>query len=145
MGTQSTWVPVSIWQDEEWLNLPQGSQWLWFYRRTHPHPGRFSAAQMSELMLATVPQVEAWADLLRATKYGGVLLGTGRRGGISPKLRAKIYERDGHACLVCGSTDDLTLDHIYPWSLGGSNDEENLRTLCRGCNSRKGSRVEAPA
>lgn len=60
---------------------------------------------------------------------------------IPDDLRATVYERDGHACLHCGATDRLSLDHIYPWSLGGEDTLENLQTLCRSCNSRKGVRV----
>lgn len=41
------------------------------------------------------------------------------------------------ACELCGSTDDLTRDHIIPISKGGTNDPSNLRILCRPCNSAK--------
>lgn len=61
---------------------------------------------------------------------------------IAPPLRAAVYERDGHACVECGCADDLSLDHIVPWSWGGPDTEDNLRTLCRPCNSRKGDRLE---
>ena len=60
---------------------------------------------------------------------------------ISRRLRARVYARDGHACVLCGATADLTLDHVHPRSLGGAHDEDNLQTLCRSCNSRKGARV----
>lgn len=56
-------------------------------------------------------------------------------------LRYIVYTRDHRACLTCGSKDDLTLDHIVPWSLGGPDSEDNLQTLCVSCNSRKGDRV----
>ncbi|MBD3004759.1 HNH endonuclease [Streptomyces sp. 5-10] len=59
---------------------------------------------------------------------------------ISKAKRARIFERDGHACLACGSTEDLTLDHIVHWSKGGGNEDTNLRTLCHSCNSRRGDR-----
>lgn len=63
------------------------------------------------------------------------------RAHIPAALRDQVMARDGHRCVECGSTYDLTLDHILPWSLGGPDTEENLRVLCRSCNSRKGDRV----
>ncbi|MFF4417038.1 HNH endonuclease [Streptosporangium sp. NPDC001559] len=65
----------------------------------------------------------------------------GRRSYIPRWLRRLIHTRDGWRCLKCGSPEDLTLDHIQPWSLGGPDTEDNLRTLCRSCNSSKGARV----
>lgn len=57
------------------------------------------------------------------------------------QIRTRIYARDGHKCVHCGTENGLTLDHIVPWSAGGSDDESNLQTLCQSCNSRKGARV----
>jgi hypothetical protein len=64
-----------------------------------------------------------------------------RREPIADSVRRAVFERDGSACLECGTTDDLTLDHIHPWSKGGPDTFENLRVLCRSCNSSKGARV----
>jgi hypothetical protein len=63
------------------------------------------------------------------------------RRAIDPDLRSAVYERDGFACLHCGTTDSLSLDHIHPYSKGGEDSYDNLQTLCRRCNSRKGARV----
>ena len=48
--------------------------------------------------------------------------------------------RPGLRCERCGSTTDLTKDHVVPLSRGGTNHPSNLRTLCRACNSRKRDR-----
>ncbi len=42
-------------------------------------------------------------------------------------------------CTDCGSTDDLTADHIIPTSKGGRNVLSNYATRCRGCNHGKGN------
>lgn len=57
----------------------------------------------------------------------------------------EIYERDAYRCRECGDWHDLTIDHIIPRSKGGTNEETNLRVLCRSCNSKKGARMPAGA
>lgn len=54
-------------------------------------------------------------------------------------LRLMVFSRDGYECKACGSKSKLSLDHIKPVVLGGSDDPQNLQTLCRSCNSRKGA------
>lgn len=56
--------------------------------------------------------------------------------------RARILARDGNACLACGSTKRLSVDHIIAWSVGGSNDDSNLQILCGPCNTRKADRTQ---
>ncbi len=43
-------------------------------------------------------------------------------------------------CADCGATRDLTSDHVRPLARGGSNAGPQ-RTLCRPCNSRRGSQI----
>lgn len=64
-----------------------------------------------------------------------------KRETIPDHVRAEIARRDGDACRRCGTTFDLTIDHIQPWSKGGTDDVSNLQLLCRSCNSSKGVRV----
>lgn len=56
-------------------------------------------------------------------------------------LRALILERDGQRCVTCGADSDLQLDHVYPWSLGGPTEPDNLQAMCRQCNHEKGATV----
>lgn len=63
-----------------------------------------------------------------------------RRRSIGTRKALRVFARDGYRCRACGSPDDLTVDHILAWSRGGSDDDDNLQTLCGTCNSRKGAR-----
>lgn len=56
-------------------------------------------------------------------------------------LREAVFERDGRACVRCGTTERLTIDHVVPIALGGDNDLSNLQVLCLSCNTRKGARI----
>jgi hypothetical protein len=54
-------------------------------------------------------------------------------------MRGKVFARDGHACVRCGSAADLQCDHIREVRNGGLPDMDNLRTLCAPCHrARKG-------
>ena len=64
----------------------------------------------------------------------------GRRRAIPEKLRYEVLGRDDYKCVHCGSNQGLTIDHIKPVLHGGGNEADNLQTLCKPCNSRKGPR-----
>jgi ribosomal protein L40E len=55
-----------------------------------------------------------------------------------------VFARDGHTCRKCGSVEALTVDHVVPASVGGSDDLFNLTTLCRRCNTRRGAYLPEP-
>lgn len=67
----------------------------------------------------------------------------GTRDLIPDRTRQRVYERDGYRCTECGTGENLTLDHVIPWSKNGPDTEGNLRTLCASCNSAKGTRTES--
>ena len=56
------------------------------------------------------------------------------------ELREEVFERDGFACVYCGSEEYLQCDHVVPVSKGGVTSLENLATACRVCNAKKKDR-----
>lgn len=51
-------------------------------------------------------------------------------------LKQKVKDRD-KVCVICGGSDNLTVDHKLPLSEGGTDDLENLQTMCQPCNHQK--------
>jgi 5-methylcytosine-specific restriction endonuclease McrA len=118
-------------------------------------------------LLATGPEPSDWERYDASVKereaetsyWDEVAAASSRiRSKIRPRVRAAVLERDGYRCVLCGwSKEDgdwywcpnrqrkvvcvLEMDHIFPWSLGGSDDIDNLQTLCTSCNTSKGARV----
>jgi 5-methylcytosine-specific restriction endonuclease McrA len=59
--------------------------------------------------------------------------------------RRAVFARDGWACQYCGSSSNLTVDHVIPRSKGGSSNWENIVASCAPCNRRKGDRLPRQA
>lgn len=83
------------------------------------------------------------------------------------RLRFAVYTRDGFTCQAEGCTRraippegwdgsyalgseptpgcpgrSLDLDHIIPYSAGGPDTEDNIRTMCEPCNCSRGAKVD---
>lgn len=96
------------------------------------------------------------------------MVGSPRTGSRLARMRVLVYARDAFTCQRCGwapyvpegyngryalgtvSLDPgkrayqvrlLELDHVFPESLGGLFEYDNLQTLCNSCNASKGARV----
>jgi len=57
--------------------------------------------------------------------------------------RRNIYARDQNHCQYCGqrmSTNELSLDHVIPRSMGGKMTWDNIVCACLSCNIKKGGR-----
>lgn len=81
-----------------------------------------------ELIISDLPKKELWRS-------------------IDPLKRLKILKRDSYKCKNCGDSPsinentELEIDHIIPYSLGGSHEIENLQVLCKRCNREKGNKT----
>lgn len=61
---------------------------------------------------------------------------------VSKRTRYEVLRRDNHACRYCGAMApeaELTVDHVMPKALGGSDAPDNLVAACRDCNAGKSS------
>jgi len=60
------------------------------------------------------------------------------------RARVKVLNRDGHVCMYCGSSEDLTIDHVLSIKNHPelAMDMDNMVIACKPCNSRKGSRSQ---
>lgn len=68
----------------------------------------------------------------------------GRRESLPPTLRALVIARDGLICQLCFEPvdeGDVHIDHIKPWSKGGTHTLGNLQVTHSTCNLRKGARL----
>jgi 5-methylcytosine-specific restriction endonuclease McrA len=71
---------------------------------------------------------------------------TGQLRFVVPKpSRVAIFRRDGWKCKYCGEeykdSRDLTVDHVFPRSLGGKWRWDNLVAACKPCNQEKDNNV----
>ena len=65
---------------------------------------------------------------------------TPRRKPIPKRVRFEVLRRDNYTCRYCRATDaPLTIDHVKPTVLGGSDDPSNLVAACKDCNAGKSS------
>ena len=63
-----------------------------------------------------------------------------KRKSFSKQTRILIFSRDDSRCRVCGGSSKevkLVVDHIFPHDKGGTDDFENLASLCEDCNLGK--------
>jgi 5-methylcytosine-specific restriction endonuclease McrA len=70
---------------------------------------------------------------------------TGDREEIPPHVRIAVRLRDKGRCELCGwryVDGEWHLDHITPWSAGGSDRSDNLRVLCAEHNERRSNHID---
>ncbi|MDR1874386.1 MAG: HNH endonuclease [Synergistaceae bacterium] len=99
--------------------------WLDHYTGDAEDPDREEESLSSDDIISTLPELDSY-NFIRAGVWWNVL------------------SRDNWTCCSCGRTpkDGVTLevDHITPRSLGGTDEPENLQTLCKKCNVGKSNK-----
>jgi len=61
---------------------------------------------------------------------------------VSKRIRYEVLRRDSYTCRYCGAKAPeakITVDHVVPVALGGSDDPSNLAAACDPCNGGKTS------
>ncbi|HBB88192.1 MAG TPA: hypothetical protein DC047_11300 [Blastocatellia bacterium] len=69
------------------------------------------------------------------------------RVSVPKSVKRAVRERDRNICQICRKRFDavfLDYDHIHPYSQGGSNDVDNIRLVCKKCNSVKRDQIHCP-
>lgn len=136
-------VPRDLWDNPEWRDLTPRAQLVAMTCMALGKTGSCSTTRVARRTgwgrdFITIARAE-----LETSPFAHVLVGIEKRRVLPASLVQAVKDRDGWACVLCQSTQRLEIDHIYPVSRGGSDDMENLQTLCQPCNRRKGAKVDA--
>ena len=83
------------------------------------------------------PEKPAWGGTSQRQRTG--------RPGLDQATRLRILRRDLYTCQGCGKGQANHVDHIEPRGDGGTDDDDNLQTLCSDCHERKSGREGARA
>mgnify|MGYP003547429472 CR=1 FL=1 len=75
--------------------------------------------------------------MIRARLYKGLISKTMNMGSLIDDEKVKL--KAGCHCAYCGTTEQLSIDHLIPQIKGGANSADNSVFACRRCNSSKGS------
>jgi len=118
------------------VTTADATRWATLYERAilTPAEGETTWGEYLNIIGAIQKAVELAAQALNKPQR--------ERRPLPPSLRWQILKRDGFRCQICGrSAPEVTLhvDHKIPVARGGTDDPDNLWTLCAECNLGKGT------
>src|SRR3990167_9781233 len=67
-----------------------------------------------------------------------------QRNSVPPAIKHEVFKKNNYKCVECVKTNkdiSIEVDHIIPVSQGGTDELDNLQTLCFHCNRAKACRV----
>lgn len=87
-------------------------------------------------ILGNVSELSPKEKLAKEIRYLETLNDLNLENEFWSNLRKKILLRDGNKCTECGKDSNLHAHHIVPKSIGGTDYEDNLITLCNSCHRK---------
>lgn len=115
----------------------------WQYRQ---NPEKYRAWEVARRLrdpeAARAADRKRYADSPETKKAGARRYKTRRRGATGSHTEAEWQARlaeFGGRCMYCGDPA-TTRDHVFPISLGGTDDISNIAPACQPCNSSKNDR-----
>ncbi|MGI8631619.1 MAG: HNH endonuclease [Solirubrobacterales bacterium] len=128
-------APVPVAQSE-------ARSWWWWQGAFYWETGGYGALDVKALLFKRERRKQ------RELEHAHSLLATEdpagaprKRAPIAENVKHMVFRRDAGSCRECGSTELLQFDHVIPFSMGGSDEPENLQLLCAPCNREKGGRL----
>jgi hypothetical protein len=156
IGNQiSRWVPIFFWITSYFVAHAFFTEWtapFWVVLLVWGFGGTLGTIYMVDWILAKPRQERAERIKLKIVELAEERkrkIEEAKQFYSSPEwdmLRKQVIKQKGKVCAECGrritQNSDITVDHIKPRSRYPESalKLENLRVLCRSCNSKKGSR-----
>ncbi len=116
--------------------------WLYLYIRANDKWNPIDAARDLDMNISLVKQQARELAVMDYIFWNKSFYKHARKVKIPGKLKWIVWERDDFTCKACGIRRNLSVDHIVPESKGGLTELNNLQTLCKSCNSKKGIKPE---
>lgn len=95
--------------------------------------------------MVTIGEISSPEHWLRSPERHPILR-KGEREPIPAHVRQAVFYRDRGRCELCGwksvGKNPWELDHITPWSAGGSDKSSNLRVLCEHHNQHRSNHLD---
>jgi 5-methylcytosine-specific restriction endonuclease McrA len=109
-------------------------RYLWQKEWRQRNPEKIKVSKAKERK--NHPEKGQYESRLRRAR---ILLAPGN--GVTAEQWKYILTFYGNKCLKCGTTKNITADHVIPLVKGGAHDMTNIQPLCKSCNSSKHSSI----
>lgn len=137
--------------EPNYTQAPNASEWVRWWAQGHSDASHLVSREECEecqfwiSLYGPMPPREDIAEAVEALRPKPPRITsrrptTPKKARIGDDLRWDVWERDDFTCQHCGRRRHLTIDHVIPESAGGATEFANLQTLCKSCNSKKGTR-----